>query len=91
MAVPQPESPKRGRVMSFGSNKSGEKTHKSSGSHDLEPRQSRDSHRMRTHADPTLAISEMQPCMCRTDFYSECDNGADEWFNSGDGIREVES
>jgi hypothetical protein len=59
MAVPRSDAPRRSRVLSFTSNKSGN----SSGKHvDLtENPKDKEARRMHTKADPTLAISEAQP------------------------------
>ncbi|KAK2734002.1 hypothetical protein FQN55_003063 [Onygenales sp. PD_40] len=66
MAVPeaQTNTPRHGRVLSFNSNKS-EKTHKSRGSgqkiHYTESPKEKEANRIHTHADPTLAMNELQP------------------------------
>ncbi|KAJ9315252.1 hypothetical protein DTO271D3_4419 [Paecilomyces variotii] len=66
MAAARPEAGKRGRVLSFHSNKS-EKTHRSSGSgHKISLSESHDekaSRLLHTKADPTLAMQEAQPAM----------------------------
>ncbi|KAL2386522.1 hypothetical protein RJZ90_000659 [Blastomyces dermatitidis] len=61
------ESPERGRVLSFtgSSSSKSEKTHKSSGSHHKmnlsETHEEKEASRLRTHADPSRAIQELQP------------------------------
>lgn len=65
MAVPRSEAPRRSRVLSFTSNRS-EKSHKtgsSSGKHVnlTEDPKDKESRRMHSKADPTLAMSEAQP------------------------------
>ncbi|GAD99666.1 hypothetical protein TSTA_003950 [Paecilomyces variotii No. 5] len=66
MAAARPDAMKRGRVLSFNSNKS-EKTHRSGASgHKTSLSESHDekvARHLHTKADPTLAINEAQPAM----------------------------
>lgn len=67
MAAPQAagKPAKRGRVLSFGSGKSSEKSHRSSGSgHEVslvETHEEKARRNLQTKADPTVAMYEAQP------------------------------
>ena len=67
MAVPQlPDPPKRARVLSFVSGKSG-KSHKRVSGIKInltETTKEKEARKMHTHADPTVAINEAQPGEC---------------------------